>query len=289
IVAEKYAFFKGAIRFLFQDENGNATENSWNEFNTKWGEAKAYFNENPESKQSVMNSEYDNAKLLKALISRFTPENYWDVLNYRHRTFNNLSDSWRYYLLNNKIFGPIHQIMMGKNEIKTLEKSSDEARNRLYQLSNTDLLDFVMDKIPYSWIRGYHNHTAIFPSSTGIFINADNRDVLLHSDYISICDEYIVPKTKFLFGSDINFKYNGVNFQWRRTDYVYLLDESKNWIIKGTTAQGEKTYYCFAASGIENKDEFVHNLNCLISQANNAPCFNNCPNKERETNTDAMS
>ena len=142
--------------------------------------------------------EYDNTNLLKALISRFTQQNYWDVLNYYYRVFNNSLATWRYYLLNDKINSPVHEIMMGNNNIQKLETSQDEAQKRLYQLSNTDLLDFVIDKIPQSWIRNYHGHIAIFPSSTGVFLNAEKRDKLLDTIILFPTQHYSSALTSIL-------------------------------------------------------------------------------------------
>ena len=207
--AEKYAFFKGAIRFLFQDAEGNVTEESWGQFDKKWKNAQAYFKENPMPNKSALNETHDNAKLLKALISRFTPDNYWKVLNWHYRVFNNYFTTWRYYLLNDNIKSPIHEIMMGGADVikKTLSQS-DEAETRLYQLSNTNLLDYVIEKIPASWIRDYHGHKAIFPSAEGVFLNADTRNyILLNTTGITLTS---------------NSVWFGFPYHWKKDSSLYV-------------------------------------------------------------------
>lgn len=271
IEAENYAFFKGAIRFLFQDENGNV---NWDDFDTKWENAKKYFKEKLEPKQPkqlIMNDGYNNSTLLKALISRFTTRNFWDVLNWKYRVFNNYSSTWRYYLLNDNIHKPVHEIMMGNISIVTLVPSPEEAENRLYQLSNTKLLDFVIEKIPDSWIRDYHYHKSIFPSSTGIFLNADTRDnLLINTKEIKVYDKQVVPNTTFLYGSDINFTYNDQIFQWYRTDYVYLMvdiNPDKYWFRDERKTEETEKYFCFKVEDNMTPDAFIEKLNDLIRQA----------------------
>ena len=277
IDAEKYAFFKGAIRFLFQNEKGELgldESKTWNtkNFDTKWENAQKYFKMIPEQK-NVMNKEYDNTNLLKALISRFTQQNYWDVLNYYYRVFNNSLATWRYYLLNDKINSPVHEIMMGNNNIQKLETSQDEAQKRLYQLSNTDLLDFVIDKIPQSWIRNYHGHIAIFPSSTGVFLNAEKRDKLLTTTLgIDIRHDHIIPNTTLLFGSDINFTFNKYNFQWYRNDFLYLMekDQFKKYMIKDENAKEDTDkYFCFNTQIIDDSNHLIQKLKDLIDESSN--------------------
>lgn len=280
IDAEKYAFFKSAIRFLFTKEN---VGDDWEHFDTKWENAKKYFKEIPEQK-NVMNKDFDNANLLKALISRFSQQNYWDVLNWHYRVFNNSIATWRYYLLNNFIYRPIHEIMMGDIFIQKLEPSQDEAQNRLYQLSNTNLLNFVLDKIPQSWIRIYHGHKAIFPSSTGVFLDAGNRDEMLHIDDIVLNEEVIVPGTKFLYGSDIQFSYQCKFFQWHREGYVRLiqdLNECKPILRNEDGEDNQENWYCFKPTS--EVSAFTKQLDCLIAQAfpeesDKAGC-NDCQNK----------
>ncbi len=272
VEAENYAFFKGAIRFLFTNEDGSIV---WSDFDEKWRQTKLYFKERANSNESVMNEKYRNANLLKALFSRFTVQNYNDVLWWRHRSFNNRPESWLYYLLNSKISGPVHHLMIGDTEILTIIEPKSFKENPLYLLSNTKLIDFVREKIPYSWIRYYHNHTAIYPSGTGVFLDAKNRDQFLqNTSGIQIDESYKVYDTGLLFGSDINFKYTYegkiYNFQWYRSDYVYLMenDDPDKYIKRDASAKTEcDKYYCFDASGISDTATIIGYLTQLIKSA----------------------
>ncbi len=278
IEAENYAFFKGAIRFLFTDGEGNI---NWCDFNTKWANAKKYFKEKPEQGKSVLN--VDNADLLKALISRFSTQNYWGVLNWHYRVFNNYAKTWRYYLLNDHICGAIQELMMGNTSIEVLNPSQDEAENRLYQLSQTKLLDFVIKTIPESWIRNYHGHKAIFPSGKGVFLDADIRDSLLTTDGIKLKEEDKVPKTNFLYGSNIFFQYKQqYYFIYYSNNTVCLMKE--NWNGKKLKCPQqldtpENNFY-FVVDKEENKDTFLTKLNGLIEEAD-VFCAN-CQTKQCE-------
>ena len=193
------------------------------------------------------------------MISCFTKDQYYNVLTWSHRTFNNLPTSWMYYLTNKNICAPIHELLMGNLcEVRNLTDSDEEALHVLYLLSNTNMLDYVAEKIPNSWIRsGYNGHLAIYPSGPGIFLDAQKRNVfLLGTDGITIDDNCRVPGTNLLFGNDINFKYAGRNYQWYRNDYVYLMTDENpdNYAVrdeaKSKSTEVEK-YFCFDAKGLE--------------------------------------
>ena len=195
-----------------------------------------------------MNEAYDNSSLLKALISRFDTSQYNSVLYWWYRVFNNRPNTWSYYLLHQDITEPIHQLLLGNDKPKELQPSEDIEKNTIYQLSNTGLLDFVINDKPNYWIRMYHNHLAIFPSGAGVFLNAKDRDdFLLRDAEITIDQAYIVGNNEFLYGSDIDFEYKSYNYRWYRNDYVYLLDNEGRCIAK-QSSEGksyEERYYCF--------------------------------------------
>ena len=246
IKAENYAFFRGSIRFLFRDAQGNI---DWNLFEQKWENVQKYFKDKKVGKkESAMNEAYDNSSLLKALISRFDTSQYNSVLYWWYRVFNNRSNTWLYYLLHQDITEPIHQLLLGNDKPKELQPSEDIEKNTIYQLSNTGLLDFVIEKMPHSWIRWIHNHLAIYPSGVGIFLNAKDRDDFLLKDIeVSLKPEIVVGNREYLYGWDIDFEYKNYNYRWYSNDYVYLLDNEGRCIAK-QSSEGEsyeERYYCF--------------------------------------------
>ena len=269
IEAEQYAFFKGSIRFLFQDENGLI---DWSSFDSKLEHAKQYFLKETPSKGSAMQVPYRNTNLLKMMMSWYSADTFWKVLWWKHRTFNNKPESWLYYLLNSDNCKAIHHLLLGeKNQSTTsFEKSTDFAERTIYKLVHTSLLDFVRDKIPNSWIRDYHNHKAIFPSSTGVFLNSEKRDNLLSdTEGIEINSEHKITNTSLLFGSDINFTFNFQRFQWYRNDFVYLIDK-EGYMIRNEKAQNDTDkYFCFNTQAIESRCDFIQKLNELIDNISN--------------------
>ena len=266
IDAEQYAFFRGGIRFLFQNEEGLV---DWTLFDLKWEHANNYF----PPKAFAMEEQFRNADLLKSMISWFSAEAFWKVLWYKHRTFNNKPETWLYYLLNNDNCYAIHHMMIGeRNSSVAFKDSADFAERTVYILANTSLLDYVITQIPNSWIRdGYHKHIAIFPSGPGVFLNAEKRDKLLtKTGRIEIRQDHIILDTTFLFGNDINFKFDDYNFQWCSNDYVYLMEREQYWayMIKDEKSQVEtEKYYCFNTDIIQNEADLIQKLKELIDES----------------------
>ena len=259
IEAEHYAFFKGGIRFLFQNENGDV---DWSDFDQKFESAKKYFTNDPVL-TSAMQEKYRNADLLKLMIGWFSKETFDKVLWWKHRTFNNKPETWLYYLLNNDNCYAIHHLMIGdENNDSTSFKDSEKYQEKIiYYLANTTLLDYVIENIPNSWIRDYHNHKAIYPSSTGIFLDADKRDKLLSkTDQIKVEDSHKIDGSTLFFGSDINFTYNNNKFQWYRDDNVYLMNDDWDYMKKS-----EDEYFSFDTESIQDSVElFYDELTKLI-------------------------
>ena len=259
ITAENYAFFKGSIRFLFRNAQGNI---DWSWFDPKWQNVQNYFKEmEVGEEESAMKEDYNNADLLKSLISRMDTSQFGTVLWWRHKTFNNRPNTWLYYLLHQDIIKPIHSLLLGDTQVIPRQPSKEGSwEHILYQLSNTGLLDFVIEKISNSWIRWIHNHLAIYPSDIGIFLDNRNRDeILLRRDAeITIEDAYIVGDREYLYGWDIDFEYNGHSYRWYSNDYVYLLDNEGRCIAKQPSmgSQYEDRYYCFRYDNTKDiKDE----------------------------------
>ena len=258
--AENYDFFRGSIRFLFRDGQGNI---DWSWFDQKWENVQKYFKEGKVGKtESVMNKAYDDAVLLKSLISRMDTSQFENVLWWRHRTFNNRPNTWLYYLLHQDITDPIHQLLLGDTQVVSRKPSKEGSwEHILYQLSNTSLLDFVIKEIPHSWIRWIHNHLAIYPSGAGIFLNAKDRDDFLLKN-TDINETHKVEGGEYLYGWDIDFEYNSHSYRWYSNDYIYLLDEEGRCIAKQPSmgSQYEDRYYCFLYDNTKNIKEELRRI-----------------------------
>lgn len=269
IKAEEYSFFHGSIRFLFQDERGKI---DWVNFDAKWDNVQKFF-ASDEGQSSVMNDGYNNTELLQTLFSRFSPHHFWTTLWWHYRTFNNNANTWMYYLLSPDLCEPIHYLLLGYPRSNQWEnRSEDVVKNTLYLLSHTGLLDYVVkdeNGMINSWIRSRNNHWAIYPSSTGVFLNAYLRDdVLLNTNDIDVDETAKIPDTHLLFGWNINFRYKQYNFQWYRTDYVYLMETNDCNAYVKNNADGqnqEEKYFCFNTVGLL-KNDIIYKLDELINR-----------------------
>lgn len=264
IDAENYGFFKGGIRFLFTNASG---EICWEDFDTKYENVKKYFSCDAAMDEAVQKP-YSAAHLLKSLISHFSVDNYGSVLYGNYRVFNNKQSTWMYYLLNSAIKAPVHQLLMGVVSVKSIKPKYAEEQY-LYLLSNTGLLDYITEHLPKSWIRdGYNGHYAIYPSSTGVFLNADRRDSFFALDDIEVEDGAKVPDTDLYFGTNISFKFEDNYYRWYFNDKIYLLDrDNGNCRIKDMNAENENDkYYLVEAANISH-DEIKAALREISAEA----------------------
>lgn len=276
IEAENYAFFKGAIRFLFRNENG---EWDWKDFDTKWKNAKKYFKkECQDNNKTAINEEWDNAGLLQKLIKNFFSIEYINGSEnkigkifswwWNKRLFNNNVETWSFYLLESYICKPIHDLLCDNNNISVIKEINHNDYKKyektIYYLTQTNLLDYVIKKISFSWIRSYYNHHAIFPSSTGVFLDAENRNKILltmdETKTICINEEHKIPDNKeLLFGTNITFQYckknNSYNFRWDSDDCIYLLKDGNP--VKDLKIEGKN---------ITDKNSLIQELNSCIEK-----------------------
>lgn len=257
--AEGYAFFNGAIRFLFQDEKG---EPSWDNFDKKWPYVKKHFCDD---------GTYDkkDPQLLRALFSRFDADAFYNVLFWNFQVFNNESWTWRYFLLNNKICAPIHELLMGGTNIIQTEKPkiedspTDEAENEsdwretiLYQLSQTSLLEFILDSGEANsyWIRDvWSGNKAIFPkgnkSERGVLLDEWGRDLFLKDNEVKVRSNHIIGDKELFYMFYIPFQFGGHNYLWARDRRIYLMkdgDKSDEQVLTETeTEEGNQNNYVF--------------------------------------------
>lgn len=132
----------------------------------------------------------------------------------------------------------------------------------IYSLAHTKLLDFVMDKIPYSWIRsGYHYHTAIFPSQTGVFLNAKLRDEVLSDFTITVSEDIKVPETFFLWCNDADFTYKGIRFRWKDNDDVCRIEgDNEVYTFSANKEMYDKDLYLGKKEVFEQLDQIVNSV-----------------------------
>ena len=273
--AENHAFFRGAIRFLFTDTNGNV---NWNDFDTKWGNAYKYFDT-----KGVTGRYLEDAKLLRRLLAYIVNFDLWKELIY-----DSTKENWNDILLNTNFWGPVHKILI--NDDVTIfnfacyqSELSDEKQKFVQEFL---IRGQALSGLPTGWKlverpwdagngvydldprnRGSHPYFVIHPR---INLLKDPEIIILDS-----CSPEVVrvDTVKQFWGIDIFFKFDGYTFRWHIKDNqqerdVYFWDVSKNdWATRPSApddAPEDKKYYCFKVTDYNDRACFKDNLKELI-------------------------
>lgn len=255
IDAEKYAFFKGAIRFLFMDGNG---EINWDNFDSKWGNAKDYFDNASSTIEFV---DYCNDDQIKYIWTR--------------HSFN--VKEWKPILLDKSLTKPIHNFLL-KEEIKTIESSTlaSDLKKMLQAKFCVDtrlLLNWQECKIvltnyftrrsePYNgWVFEVGNAVR---NRWNTIIKDMQKEM---KEEISVIPPTCFDPKSYEFGDQIyhiglwtDFKYKQqYNLRYFGNNRIYLMND--NWEKKL-----ENNFY-FSVDEKETKESFLRKLDCLIAQA----------------------
>ena len=257
IEAESYAFFKGAIRFLFTDREGNI---NWCDFDAKWKNAQKYFDEGGvKDEEKKYKTE---AILLKAVL--FNVEDFWKYVEPQKYVFDNKAETWKSnILLENGWENAVHQIFMGNLDIKPREGDSLIYKN----LYNSNLLVYLAKEMAGSRIRRIHDHRAIYPPYyEGIILDDDDRNNKFHRNQILSSDSRIhsgqrIKELDFYKGWDINFEYEGRTFQWNTDEKVYLMENGKR------KSKNENDSYYTDVTNLSDSNELIEKLDYLITLA----------------------
>ena len=264
--AEKTAFFKGAIAFLFNNKKG---ETDWAKFDTKWETAKQLFD-----KDGVKAD-----KIVDAMQTLYSYCNDWDSQLWNAQIFNGKANTWKNQILtkvirdNKYVYAePVYHLLMGEGPSK--EKKPDR---RLRLLSSRSLIEHLVKENPKGqdmYIRYPHDFLYYYRRKYGVMFNFENRDKclneLLKNNKIELVtdwnkkidiekDEYGDKDVMFWGYMDINFVYcpeNGklLHLQWYRerneTVYdIYLMNEDWTYKKRPTPLENEKgdrkRHYCF--------------------------------------------
>ena len=278
--AEKYAFFKGAIRFLFTKEE---IGDDWNDFDTKWDNAKKYFDENG---VKDFDKQYkSDSILLKALISSCSDDSFWKSLWWNKSIFNNTAENWRALLLNYSWIVQIHDILLGCVEI---------AKNSIENPSIKILIDAVCkDKGVLNFISTERQSARIRSTNRGFFAFWESRYPKYMVPYIPFLHEMAIKKdieyrdickikeSHFATCNDetdygIDFTYGKHNFRFymypsETIADVYLLDKEWKYVPTGEeTNDDHKNYICFDCNKDISKHDFISLLNDKIENQKKA-------------------
>lgn len=271
IEAENYAFFKGAIRFLFRNEKG---EWDWKDFDTKWKNAKKYFDKE--------NGLYKiDSNLLRFFISQFNIENedtnwslFWEMV------YDNEDSSWRNLLIKEKWKRPIHETLISNNtKINTDYQSTFENKKRKSvqeDLVKMNLLECIASGCTLKYIK---DNYLLMPYKSQVewekYIIGNHRNRILSYlyggksyeqpyMYEKIYTDQKIDGCDFFWGWDIYFKYKmpskTYDFTWYRDDFIYILNEGKS--VKDKDGQDIK----FSGKNITDKDSLIQELNACIEK-----------------------
>ncbi len=261
IEAENYAFFKGAIRFLFTKKD---IGDDWEHFDKKWENAQTYFDENGVKDNG--NCKYrTNAILLKAVL--YHVNDFWKYIEPQKVVFDNKPETWKTNILMAEGFeNAVHNIMIGHLDIK--ERRDDCLMYKNLYLTN--LLDYVANVQVGSRIRWIHGHRAIYPPRyEGIILDDDIREMPFYRNKIlsslyqkgMIASEQEINNYTFFKGWNVNFQYRKYDFQWNTDGKIYL-KENGGWKTKEDLTE----YYCCYVKDVFDVDVLCKRLDDLIEQ-----------------------
>ncbi|MCR5498104.1 MAG: hypothetical protein K6F48_09705, partial [Paludibacteraceae bacterium] len=255
IEAEKYAFFKGAIRFLFQNEKGEV-DDCWTDFDTKWHKAHVEY------------KDYDY-NTLRAFISKCTTEQ-----ELKNIIYDTLQSTWKSNLLNKSLNEATHYFLVKDRD----NRDNSDNGNGKWEKAKKDLVGTtLLDNINYN---GQHlngcllrndkyGQIALFPyaaqSNRKKFVIANSRNTILSNlqKQGKIESDQIIENCDFFWGWDISFNYiSGEKhyvFQWNTDGNVYLIENNER-------KKRDDSYYYFKTDGIDDQ-KTIEKLDCLIAQA----------------------
>ncbi|MDI3479187.1 MAG: hypothetical protein PWQ14_333 [Rikenellaceae bacterium] len=245
IEAEKYAFFKGAIRFLLRDEKG---EYYWDKFDARFEKAQKYFDKN-----GVKEEYKKDAILLRVLISYFN-----NIDQFKGQIFDNNATSWKSILINSNLIVPLNKFFEIDDALSIDLKSfnsnitdKDKEQLRYFQndLCKTPIITHFSEKSSLHW--WYYGKYSVFPynakSQRKIFVLADKRNEVLSDlekkGIIEVDGWQKVNDLPFYKGREIYFtsKLNGKKYQW--FDCLKEKQDNGNWQkIENITLDDLKEY-----------------------------------------------
>lgn len=256
IDAENYAFFKGAIRFLFTDANGEINWDNDN-FDTKWKNAKNYFDST-----GVSGKYQENVLLLRSLLSSIEIGERW---------FSNKSEFWHDILLNKDYCSAINKLLM-------TEDIEVDGKCKEGWIKDDVLLSSLFEKndkwhVLPNWSRHSRTVNALTSYYNRRWENADGNVIVVLDDIrnslLQQHNDKDIEVFNYPYGWDIQFKYQDVFFQWHFDGYVRMIDNLDDCkpILRDRKRNDDKdNWYCFDVNGVNISDFFIEGLNRLINQ-----------------------
>lgn len=253
IEAEKYAFFKGAIRFLYTGLDNNE---DWGSFEEKLQSIKVLIPENIEDRHTI-----------KLLTPYITKEGLCKI--FFNNYVSNVDDDLRTILLDNGAVPFLHNFLLqnDKKHDSPLHKDIIDICEVAFDRWSY-LQTYWEDDSKYIWTNyaiksgKYSKYSYVVgnPIYTRISKILDTS-FEIHNDW---------PNKKIgnhIQGLYIQFLFQGYFFTYYGNNKVYLMN--KNWDGKKLKKAEDvpENNFCFVADKKENEGTFLNKLNCLIAQA----------------------
>lgn len=258
--AENFAFFKGAIAFLFNNEEGKV---DWSYFDKKMETARLLFD-----KEGIQTE-----KRVKALHTLYSYCDSWESqFWWNAKIFTCTANTWKENILtkvnasNEYIYSkPVHHLLMGHSP------SNETKSDKIRLLANESFVRFLVSENTNNWnlyIR--HPHDALYYCGWkyGVMLNYSIRDLylnqLLDAGIIELTNRNKRIEGTGLFWGDfnINFIYHTHNgkilyLQWNQQrnnkeyDIYLMYSMAQGWnrkrrpTVSGNEQDDKKEYYCF--------------------------------------------
>lgn len=270
IKAEEFAFFKGAIRFLFPKGEGNG-ENVWGDsdakcFDTKWENAQKYFDDNGVKEQYII-------ELTKKLVIQCDD---WENQLYEKQIFNPNSSTWKWILCSENWRGPINNILtkeLAQIEPVTTNKDSN-VEKYFTPLLNKLPFEWMTKHIPNGRFRWLGPRLAYYKPYGREYILFDWGDFKRNKILSNIGDintNHKINNGGFFWGWDIQFTYKEkMFFQWQGNNYVRLIEdlEKSEPVVKDDGKENpEEKWFCFSPTSEMASDltKFTAKLDKIIN------------------------
>ena len=245
IEAEGFAFFNGAIKFLFKDANSG---DDWTCFTPKFANSKLIFS------SDGLTLEYKREAKANRILLSYCDQWWEQIQSYTYNDkyiFGYSAQLWKDNILTRKgatdnsllYANAIHHLLLGDSINTMLQlKDPDDYRNIAFdKLVNTNIIGWSQSqgRPDRYYIRWTHDGFCLYPSSEGVILTLNNRDSLLsklldEGKITLLHGERLDTKPyKMFWGWDIKFQYNKEDnefpylFQWQSWNWIDMYEENK--------------------------------------------------------------
>ena len=287
--AEKLPFFKGSIRCLFTNENGEVCDSSWEDYDIKFANAQKMFCDHGLTNEYKRGQKLANRIFLsycRNWLKQIQSYSYHDkfIFGYTQNVWHNnillLMETYAY---------PVHHLLMGEDiDVEAPNKLIDPDKYRikaLDKLVNSDVIEAIQDpswikepdKVDKFYVRWLDDNRkfSLYPSSTGIMLNSEYRDGILsdleNKSIIQVEGRHSLNTTgrTLYYDWNVEFFYGGYKFIWQNWNWIDMYDENS------VRIQDQKDFKDLCIIDVnpqleKNSDSILNELNRCVESYKNA-------------------